>query len=142
MKDKKRRRGAGGDEEQRTLDGGAPDVQPDRSPGSRVASGDDEPQAGAAEGEASEEREGPSSDSAKAPEDAHPPAGGGVSGLRNLSLRSQRKGGDRLELSSSGKASRKSTRRSQGRVKRTTNLQLRAERATSSPKARAQRPSG
>jgi hypothetical protein len=74
--------------------------------------------------------------------DAHPEPGSGVSGLRNLSQRSARKGGDDLELSRSGKASRKSTRKSKGRVKRTTNLQLRAERATGSPKARAARPSG
>jgi hypothetical protein len=72
----------------------------------------------------------------------HPVPGGGVSGMRNLSQRSARKGGDKLELSRSGKASRKSTRKSKGRVKRTTNLQLRAERKSCSPSARAGRAHG
>lgn len=72
----------------------------------------------------------------------HPVAGAVVSGLRNLSRRSGRKGGDAFELSRSGRASRKSTRKSQGRLKRTTNLQLRAEREAYSPKARAGRAHG
>lgn len=82
---------------------------------------------------------------ASAPEDEpslpplDPSAPRGVSGLRNLSARSARKGGDGLELSRTGKPSRKSTRKSKGRVKRTTNLQLRAQRRTCSPSARAER---
>lgn len=76
------------------------------------------------------------------PTDTHRKPGGGTAGLRNVSKRSDKKGGDRLELSKSGKASRKSTRKSKGRVKRTTNLQLRAERKTCSAKARASRKKG
>lgn len=63
--------------------------------------------------------------------------GGGRSGTRNLSNRSEAKGGAKLEDSATGKPSRKSTRKSAGRVKRTTNQQLKAQRATRSPKARA-----
>jgi hypothetical protein len=64
---------------------------------------------------------------------------GSVSGFRNLSQRSAKKGGDKLEFSRSGKASRKSTRKSKGRLKRTTNLQLRAERKTCAPSSQAAR---
>lgn len=64
---------------------------------------------------------------------------GTVSGFRNLSQRSAKKGGDKLEFSRSGKASRKSTRKSKGRLKRTTNLQLRAERKTCAPSSQAAR---
>jgi hypothetical protein len=58
------------------------------------------------------------------------------SGSRNEQARSDNKGGAKLEASN-GKASRKSTRKSVGRVKRSTNLQLRAVRRTSAPKSRA-----
>ena len=66
-------------------------------------------------------------------------AGGGRSGERNVSLRAGRKGGASLEDSATGKASRKSTRKSAGRVKTTSNLQRQAVRETSSSKARATR---
>jgi hypothetical protein len=59
---------------------------------------------------------------------------------RNRSARAAKKGGAALE-SSTAKPSRKSTRRSKGRVKRTTNLQLEAVRRVSSPTARASRAS-
>jgi hypothetical protein len=55
---------------------------------------------------------------------------------RNRSARAGRKGGAALE-SSKTTPSRKSTRRSAGRVKRTTNLQLEAIRRASSAQARA-----
>jgi hypothetical protein len=64
-------------------------------------------------------------------------AGGGSSGSRNVSKRAARKGGARLEDSATGKASRKSTRKASGRIKRTSNLQRKAIRETSSPKNRA-----
>jgi hypothetical protein len=56
---------------------------------------------------------------------------------RNRSRRAKNKGGAKLENSASGKPSRKSTRRSQGRVKRTSNLQRQAIRDAHSPKSRA-----
>ena len=66
-------------------------------------------------------------------------AGGGSTAARNRSARAGRKGGARLEDSATGKPSRKSTRKSAGRVKRTSNLQRREIRATSSPSRRATR---
>jgi|SRR5687767_15680629 hypothetical protein len=65
---------------------------------------------------------------------------------RNRSGRAAKKGGAALE-SSATKPSRKSTRRSQGRIKRTTNLQVEAIRRATSPqasatKAGARRPRG
>lgn len=57
---------------------------------------------------------------------------------RNRSRRAGRKGGAALETSV-GRPSRKSTRRSSGRIKRTTNLQNKAMRKTTSPQARARR---
>jgi hypothetical protein len=66
-------------------------------------------------------------------------AGGQSTADRNRSSRAKGKGGARLEDSASGKPSRKSTRKSEGHVKRTANLQRRAIRRTSAPKARAER---
>lgn len=67
----------------------------------------------------------------------------GVSGdgtaLRNLSKRSDNKGGPALEISSSAKPSRKSTRSSAGRIKSATELTRRQTRRITSPKARATR---
>jgi len=63
--------------------------------------------------------------------------GGGSSGSRNESARAKRKGGARLEDSATGKPSRKSTRKSAGRLKRTANLQRKAIRKASSSKTRA-----
>src|SRR5690242_3874180 len=58
---------------------------------------------------------------------------------RNRSTRAAKKGGAALE-SSATKPSRKSTRRSEGRVKRTTNLQLETVRQrVASPAARARK---
>jgi len=62
-----------------------------------------------------------------------------ASGSRNeQSSRSDNKGGPSLEASN-GKPSRKSTRKSAGHVKASTNLQLRAMRRTAAPKSRAMR---
>jgi len=58
----------------------------------------------------------------------------------NRSARAGRKGGAKLESSQSGRPSRKSTRKSAGRVKRTTNQQLKAIRASNAPTRRATRP--
>jgi hypothetical protein len=66
-------------------------------------------------------------------------AGGGSTAGRNASARAGRKGGARLEDSATGKPSRTSTRKSAGRSKRTTNLQQRAQRATSAPSRQATR---
>lgn len=63
--------------------------------------------------------------------------GGGRTGTRNLSNSAAAKGGPKLEDSATGKPSRKSTRKSSGHIKRTTNQQLQAQRKTTSPKARA-----
>ena len=68
-------------------------------------------------------------------------AGGGHSGTRNVSARAKAKGGAKLEDSATGKPSRRSTRKSEGRVKRTTKLRLKAVRKTSSGKAAATRAS-
>lgn len=64
---------------------------------------------------------------------------GGGSSSRNASARAGKKGGASLEDSATGRPSRKSTRRSKGRIKRTSNLQRRAIRTNSSAKARANR---
>lgn len=66
-------------------------------------------------------------------------AGAGHSGRRNVSKRSAKVGGAALEDSATGAPSRKSTRKSSGRIKRTSNLQRRAIRRTASAKARATR---
>src|SRR6185369_2772107 len=67
----------------------------------------------------------------------------GVSGdgtaLRNLSKRSNNKGGPALEISATAKPSRKSTRSSAGRIKSATELTRRQTRRITSPKARATR---
>ena len=67
----------------------------------------------------------------------------GVSGegtaLRNLSKRSNNKGGPALEISGTATPSRKSTRSSAGRVKSATELTRRQTRRITSPKARATR---
>lgn len=67
----------------------------------------------------------------------------GVSGtgtaLRNLSKRSNNKGGPALEISDGATPSRKSTRSSAGRVKSATELTRRQTRRVTSPKARATR---
>lgn len=63
--------------------------------------------------------------------------GAGSSGSRNVSARAAEKGGAALEDSATGKPSRKSTRKSVGSVKRTTNLRRKAVRAVTAPKARA-----
>lgn len=64
-------------------------------------------------------------------------AGFGTTGSRNLSKRAEQKGGARLEDSATGKPSRKSTRKSKGRLKPSVSLQQRAVRDTHSAKARA-----
>jgi len=64
-------------------------------------------------------------------------AGGGSTAARNQSKRAARKGGARLEDSASGRPSRKSTRKSQGRIKASTNLARRETRATASPQRRS-----
>jgi hypothetical protein len=66
-------------------------------------------------------------------------AGHGSTAARNRSLRAGRKGGAALEDSLSGRPSRKSTRKSEGSLKTTSNLQRRQVRRVSSPKARATR---
>ncbi|MCC6997174.1 MAG: hypothetical protein IT370_21345 [Deltaproteobacteria bacterium] len=62
--------------------------------------------------------------------------GAGNSGVRNISTSAGKRGGPRLEASLTGKPSRKSTRKSQGRVKAAVELTRRATRKTASPKAR------
>lgn len=64
-------------------------------------------------------------------------AGLGDTAKRNLSKRAAKKGGALLEGSATGKPSRKSTRRSTGRLKRSTGLQRKAVRNAHSPSARA-----
>lgn len=66
-------------------------------------------------------------------------AGAGYSGTRNVLSRENAREGATLEDSATGKASRKSTRKSQGRAKRTKNLRLKAVRNAASPKAAATR---
>lgn len=63
--------------------------------------------------------------------------GYGNTASRNMSKRAHKKGGARLEDSATGKPSRKSTRRSEGRLKRAVNLQREAVRKAHSAKARA-----
>jgi len=65
--------------------------------------------------------------------------GSGSTGSRNKSARAHNKGGARLEDSATGKPSRKSTRKSTGRVKRTSNLQRKVIRKTSAASSRAAR---
>ncbi len=64
-------------------------------------------------------------------------AGQGRTAARNASKSAQRKGGALLEDSATGKPSRKSTRKSTGRLKLTSNLQRQAIRETRSPQSRA-----
>ena len=63
--------------------------------------------------------------------------GAGSTAARNRSARAERKGGVRLEDSQSGKPSRKSTRRSSGRMKPTSNLERRRIRRSSAPESKA-----
>ncbi len=67
----------------------------------------------------------------------------GVSGVgtarKNLSNRSNNKGGPALEVSELGPPSRKSTRSSAGRVKSATELTRRQTRRITTPQARAMR---
>lgn len=65
--------------------------------------------------------------------------GAGHTAERNASKRAARKGGARMEDSQTGKPSRKSTRKSTGRVKAATSLARRETRKVSSPAARASR---
>jgi hypothetical protein len=64
-------------------------------------------------------------------------AGNGHTGSRNVSRRAGAKGGARLEDSATGKPSRKSSRKSAGRVKTASNLERRAIRRASSPQFKA-----
>jgi hypothetical protein len=66
-------------------------------------------------------------------------AGGGDTAKRNASKSAARKGGAKLENSTNGKPSRKSTRGSSNRSKRTSNLQRKVIRESSSAKVRATR---
>lgn len=61
--------------------------------------------------------------------------GNGSSGTRNESVRAGKKAGDALEDSATGKPSRRSTRKSVGRVMRTGSLRRQATRKASAPKA-------
>lgn len=63
--------------------------------------------------------------------------GYGNTASRNMSARARKKGGARLENSATGKPSRKSTRRSEGRLKRSVNLQRKAVRDAHSAKTSA-----
>ncbi len=63
--------------------------------------------------------------------------GDGHSGTRNVSKRAAKKGGAKLEDSATGKPSRKSTRKSSGGVKRTSNLRRKATRKATSAKTKA-----
>jgi hypothetical protein len=65
------------------------------------------------------------------------PAGTPKAAERNRSGRAGKKGGAELEVALSGKRSRKSTRKSQGRVKRTDNLRRKAMRKAGSATAKA-----
>ncbi|MFO0673752.1 MAG: hypothetical protein U0235_29720 [Polyangiaceae bacterium] len=64
-------------------------------------------------------------------------AGHGRSGERNVSKRAAKKGGAKLEDSATGKPSRKSTRKSSGGAKRTSNLSRKATRKATAPKTKA-----
>jgi hypothetical protein len=63
--------------------------------------------------------------------------GAGATASRNRSARAKEKGGARLEDSATGRPSRKSTRKSEGHIKRTSNLRRKAIRKASSSKIRA-----
>ncbi|MCC6217000.1 MAG: hypothetical protein IT376_19225 [Polyangiaceae bacterium] len=63
----------------------------------------------------------------------------GPSGSLNENARAARRGGAKLEVSTDGRPSRKSTRKSADGTKPTSNLQRRAIRATAAPAARASR---
>lgn len=65
--------------------------------------------------------------------------GKGDTAKRNASKRAAKKGGAKLETSEQARPSRRSTRKSEGRSKTTSQLERRATRATTSPKARASR---
>lgn len=65
--------------------------------------------------------------------------GAGSTATRNQSERARKKGGAALEDSATGKPSRKSTRASEGAMKRTANLERRRIRSTSAPASRAAR---
>ena len=67
------------------------------------------------------------------------PDGGVSTALRNESDRADKREGAVLEDSATGTPSRKSTRKSSGSVKRTTNLQRREIRETSGPTAAAEK---
>jgi hypothetical protein len=56
---------------------------------------------------------------------------------RNHTDRAARRGGARLEVSASGRPSRKSTRKSEGHIKLASNLTRRTIRKTHAPKTRA-----
>ena len=56
---------------------------------------------------------------------------------RNHTNRAARRGGSRLEVSASGRPSRKSTRKSEGHIKLASNLTRRTIRKTHAPKTRA-----
>lgn len=64
--------------------------------------------------------------------------GKGNTALRNKSAKAKKRGGAALETSATT-PSRKSTRKSTGRAKRTSNLKRRQTRKVTSPKARAAR---
>jgi len=64
-------------------------------------------------------------------------AGGASTAKRNVSKRAAAKGGAKLEDSASGTPSRKSTRKSEGRVKAASSLTRRVIRKASSPQARS-----
>ena len=64
--------------------------------------------------------------------------GPGAAGTRNESGHAGKHGGAALE-DTAGKSTRKSTRKSSDGTKRTTNLQLKAQRKTTAPSARAAR---
>jgi len=67
-------------------------------------------------------------------------AGNGSTASRNLSKSAAKKGGARLEDSATGKPSRKSTRKSTGRLKQSASLQQKAVRTAHSAKTRATKP--
>jgi len=64
-------------------------------------------------------------------------AGGNSTAARNASKRAGNKGGASLEDSANGKPSRRSTRKSEGRIKQATSLTRKKRRAVRAPSARA-----
>jgi hypothetical protein len=64
-------------------------------------------------------------------------AGGESTAARNASKRAASKGGARLEDSANGKPSRRSTRKSEGRIKQATSLTRKKRRAVRAPSTRA-----